>query len=702
MRHRRIARLFAFGAPALLLALVVWPSPADAEPGVSDRLHKKRAAAKIDSLVEAALREGGMKANGIADDATFARRTYLALVGRIPTAQEARAFQKSTSSDKYLDLVDDLLASKGHESHMYNWWADLLRARGRLPRRISGEPYIHWIKDSIAKNKPYDAMVREMLAAKGPVHERGNGATGYLMRDRNMPEDNMSNTIRLFLGSRVECAQCHNHPFDKWTQKQYFQMVAFTGGISYQQNPRQNPKIRSLGQEANKRWGRNGSRALRRTLEPSFTGIFGSGTGAARLPSDYQYDDAKPDEWVTAEPMFNPHVSVSIRLPNESRIRKRMKKNPKRMERALRRLRPGEVDSRGTFADWVTSASNDRFSKVIANRLWKKMFGRGLIEPVDDIKDRTAAVAPELMENVRALMVELDFDVREFQRVLLYSRLWRRQAVSPADTPGSLADLRGPVLRRMTAEQVWDSLLTLVVEDLDETIQDPLGPRADAVYTRFDTMAKATDEEILEQTERLVLRYTNPDEYRKQQRAERSKRQDDMRQKRRDNRDLFRALKRAQRDGNREKESEILKQLQDLGVVPPGFRAGRALRDLQRAADLQSPSPDGHLLRELGQSERELIEASHTEPTVPQVLALLNSFLEQRLLTNRNAVLSRSLAKQRGAKNIVREAFTAVLGRAPTSQERAEWTREVGSDGAKATQDLVWTLVNSHEFLFIQ
>ena len=192
------------------------------------------------------------------------------------------------------------------------------------------------------------------------------------------------------------------------------------------------------------------------------------------------------------------------------------------MKRALSRMRPGEIDSRGTFADWLTASSNDRFSKVIANRLWKKTFGRGLIEPVDDIKDRTLANAPDLMEHIRALMVELDYDLREFQRALLYSRLWRRSAVSPADTPGSLADLRGPVLRRMSAEQVWDSLLTLVVEDLDATIQDPLGPRVNAIYERYDKMADASDEEILAQTEKLVLRYTNPDEFRKQQRAERS------------------------------------------------------------------------------------------------------------------------------------------------------------------------------------
>jgi len=547
-------------------------------------------------------------------------------------------------------------------------------------------------------------MVKELLTASGPLHQRGNGATGYMMRDRNMPEDNMSNTIRLFLGSRVECAQCHNHPFDKWTQKQYFEMVAFTGGIRYARNGRNDPRARELAKQAQQKWGRNGVRALRRTLEPTYIGIYGSGNGMSRLPKDYQYEDGKPLEWTVAHPLFDPPVYINVNMPDEAELRRRIRgrNKEKKIQRMLKRIRPKESDTRLAFAEWITASTNPRFPKVIANRMWKRAFGRGLIEPIDDIKDDTVAASPELMEHLSRLMVSLDFDVREFQRVLFNTRLWRRQAVAPADEPGSIADLRGPILRRMTAEQAWDSLLTLVVEDFDSRIQPPLGPRAERVYANYEKLAGATDAEIIEQAGKLALRYTNPEQFRQQQRAERNKRNAEKRRLRNQARPLYRQLKLARRANDQDRIQEISAKLRAMGLQPPGSRAGRAVNDLARASDLPSPAPDGHLVRELGQSQRELIEASHTDPTVPQVLALLNAFLEQKLLTNADAALMRSLDAARGPRGKVKTAFINVLGRAPSSSERGMWEREVSRGGTEAVRDLVWTLVNTHEFLFIQ
>jgi len=659
----------------------------------------KRMAARIDDLVEDALAKQGLKPNPLAAQETVARRTYLAVAGRIPTADELTEHVRSSSSEKLYRLVDSLLDSPAYVSHNFNWWADLLRTRGRLAQRTSGEPYMHWLKESLAKNKPYDDMVRELLTAEGPAHERGNGATGYYMRDRNMPEDNMSNTIRVFLGSRVECAQCHNHPFDKWTQKQYFEMVAFTGGIQYQKNARNDERARRLLSQARDKWGRNGQRALFRTLQPTYMGIYGNGTGASRLPKDYQYDDGSPNDLVAAAPLFDPPVFLDVRLPEPG-------SSDRRRSRRNRAARLPEVDSRAHFASWLTSKRNDRFATVIANRMWKKLFGRGLIEPVDDIKDDTVAASPELMEHLRDLVVELDFDVKAFQRVLLYTKTWRREACVPSEGPGSAADLRGPALRRMTAEQAWDSLLTLVVKDVDATLQPPLSRRAEFVYRQYETLAGATDEEILERTGELVLRYTNPEEFRRQQRAQRMRQNDVRRKMQQEARSLYRAYNRARRKNDEAEMERLAEEIREKGLPVPGEgrapRGGRGVRDLQRASDLPSPAPDGHLLRELGQSERELICESHTDPTVPQVLALLNSFLEQKVLGNKSAALMRDLGKARGGKAKLDAAFLAVLGRLPTPAERRDWQGDLHRGGDQEVKDLVWTLVNSHEFLFIQ
>jgi len=666
MNLRRLASI----APPLLL--VVAAMVAQAGEAARSRVPAQKAAARVDALLEAALAEHKLKANPACDDETFARRTYLAVLGRIPTTAELASFVEAKGADKGLALVDDLLGARGHESHLFNWWADLLRVKSRLPQQISGEPYAHWLKESLAANKPYDEMVRELLAAEGPVHQRDNGATGYLMRDRNMPEDNMSNTIRLFLGSRVECAQCHNHPFDSWKQKQYFEMVAFTGGIQYERRPREDPRAIPLMRAAQERWGQNGVRALFRTLQPSFTGIYGSGTGAVQLPADYQYDDAKPRSWVTAHAMFAPSLALDVNSPGPERERPRARRNPQRQRR--NGPQAAEIDSRETFAAWVTAPENERFSTVIANRVWKRLFGRGLIEPVDDLKEDTLSTAPELLTHLAALVRELDYDLREFERTLLYTRHWHREACLPAEVPGDAADLRGPLMRRMTAEQAWDSLLTLVVPDLDSTLAPPKSPRAELVYREHETLAGATDEQILERTGLMVLRYTDPA-----------------------------AARREQQRLREERRNEMIREMASAGPEErQRLRAGRALRDLQRASDLPSPAPPGHLLLEFGQSERDLIDASHADATVPQVLALLNDFLEQRLLNNRSAVLAKELEATRDVRGKVRTAFLAVLGRAPTAPETALWEPDIGRSGARALQDLVWTLVNSHEFLFVR
>jgi hypothetical protein len=661
-------RRLAWGIPLLLVLGAV---AVDAKPGgaTRDRLAVKRAAARIDALVEKALKQHNQQPAGIADEPLFARRTYLALAGRIPTAAEARAYLNAGSSEKHYHLVDELLASRAHVSHEFNWWADLLRVKGRLTNRVSGEPYAHWLKQSLTDNKPYDEMVKEMLTATGPVHRRDNGATGYLMRDRNMPEDNMSNTIRLFLGSRVECAQCHNHPFDKWTQKQYFEMVAFTGGIRYQQRPQNDSKYRDVAQQAFEKWGRNGRRAMFRTLQPLAMGIYGSGAGAVRLPKDYQYDDAKPLEWVEAHPIFAPAVRLDPQVPDEDELRRKLK-GKRGAERRIRRI--------------------------------MKRNNLPAIEPVDDIKDDTKPVAPELMAELSRLMVELDYDMREFQRVLYYTRLWRRKAIVSADVPGNVADLRGPALRRMTAEQAWDSLLTLVTPDLDQRLEDPKSGRAERIYKEYDKLANASEAELLERVGVVVLRYTDRDAFRRKQREMRQKQQADQRAKRQKARPLYREYGRARKAGDIDKMSEIADKLEKLGLPVPGQRAGRAIRDMVRASDLPAPAPAGHLVRELGQSERDLIESSHADPTVPQILALLNAFIEQRVLTNPRAAVMRQIEAAPSAKSQVRAAFMAVLNRPPNATERAMWERDLARGGIQQTQDLVWTLVNTHEFLFIQ
>ena len=185
----------------------------------------------IDSIIDAKLRSYNQRPNKITSDETFLRRTYLKIIGRIPTYSESVAFLTDRDrSSKRTRLVDSLLLTEGYVSHWFHFWADILRAKDNLGNRMSGVPFVDYIREFIAMNRPYDEWIKEMLSSSGPYWEKGNGGVGYFLRDQGMQLDNMSNTVRIFLGTSLECAQCHDHPFDRWTQKQFYEMAAYTEG----------------------------------------------------------------------------------------------------------------------------------------------------------------------------------------------------------------------------------------------------------------------------------------------------------------------------------------------------------------------------------------------------------------------------------------------------------------------------------------
>ncbi|HLQ45192.1 MAG TPA: DUF1549 domain-containing protein, partial [Planctomycetaceae bacterium] len=193
-----------------------------------------RSAAKIDALAEAGLKKAGQKPNEIATDEHFVRRAYLDITGTIPTSKQADTFLRNKAESGRVVLIDSLLNRPGYASQMYNWMADILRLVDRSDNNNYLRPYSDWVKECVQDNEPWDSMVHDMLTAEGRVWEEP--AVGFVLRDPGMPLDNLNNAVRIFLGTRIGCAQCHDHPFDRWTQKEFYSMAAFTAGIEYRPN----------------------------------------------------------------------------------------------------------------------------------------------------------------------------------------------------------------------------------------------------------------------------------------------------------------------------------------------------------------------------------------------------------------------------------------------------------------------------------
>ncbi len=729
--------------------------------------------AKIDQLVAKQLTEQELNPNAMTTDEVFVRRIHLDLIGRIPTRKETRDFLASEDPIKRAKLINSLIGSNGYVSHQYNFWADLLRARtqiaGNGQSTESGYNYERWIKSAIRHNKPYNEMVYELVTASGASWE--NPAVGYYLRDYGMPLDNLAMTTQTFLGTQVVCAQCHDHPFEEWTQMDYYHLSAFTYGmVSTNGIELQNDAIKELTKKKGKlnpEFSRDLRRAYSNILFPvRFNNVF-ERERALRLPHDYQYEDARPKSVVSPATLMGNEAVMSPSTPL--------------------------IDS---FGEWLVSKENPRFTKVIANRMWKKAMGVGLIEPVDDIKQHTKPSNPELMAYLEQLMVDLDYDLQKFQRILYNTRTYQREVSLEEPTPGKPYYFAGPILRRMTAEQIWDSLVTLAVNRPDEPdarrelrmdesiakvklvaealydqtpkeflrnglaikkVQDQL---AEEILASQEKVAKAREDgdpeltrEALREVNEVRRRLTNSIEeivYREGLESKMNEWLSDEGKPARsievasagtgddeflnqlaltldlEQRSFTEGMKEITGKGSNGLVNKVVAamfedqrrevaahykrieyhQRESWEVETPaevksfkGFQI--AERRLQRASELNSPAPAGHFLREFGQSDRELIDNSSDQASITQALAMLNG-PALSAITNRYSVLGRAIAGQ-SLNQKLDTIYMAMLSRIPTDQERKIFKQAWASDPESGTTNgIVWTMLNTRQFLFIQ
>jgi hypothetical protein len=308
-----------------------------------------------------------------------------------------------------------------------------------------------------------------------------------------------------------------------------------------------------------------------------------------------------------------------------------------------------DKDGRTRFAHWLTSRDNRQFARTIANRLWKTLMGVGIVEPIDDFSDAHPASHPELLEHLTDEVLRLDFDLREFIRIVVSTTAWQRQAVPFDPTAGETFAFTAPALRRMTAEQVWDSVVTLVARDIwgyqRPTYEEYAKYRVDIFSDPVDVAAV-----------RKVF-----DTYRENYEISRQ-------------------------DGPQ-------KNLQPFRWASYSY---------VRASELPTPVALDHPLRAFGQSERETIDGGRTTATISQVLTLLNGQFPAVALENGTALQAAIVS--RPPKDWVDAIFVSVLTRRPDKEERAIAEAEIasGKTPLAGIANVVAALLNTREFLFIQ
>ncbi|HEY2589650.1 MAG TPA: DUF1549 and DUF1553 domain-containing protein [Tepidisphaeraceae bacterium] len=363
----------------------------------------------VDQLVDAKLKKLRIVPSPLCSDEAFLRRAYADVIGLLPTREEHDRFMASTEPDKRERLVDELLGRKEFVELWVMKFAELLKIRSdnQQVSTKSALLYYNWLEDKLSHNVPMDQIVQELLDSTGGTFK--SPGTNYFQIERD-PLKLAEDTAQVFMGMRIQCAQCHNHPFDRWTMNDYYGFAAFFSQIGRKQ-----------------------------AEDPREIIVFNSGGGEVANPVTHK----------VAQPTY---------------------------------LGGGEADTKGNdrravLAKWLASPSNPYFAKNLANIVWDHFLGKGIVEPVDDVRISNPPVNPELLDALGAKFQQYHYDFKHLVRDICTSRVYQTATETNTSNEGDDRNFSHAAIRRMKAEVLLDMLSE--VTGVPEKFRGlPLGSRA--------------------------------------------------------------------------------------------------------------------------------------------------------------------------------------------------------------------------------
>jgi hypothetical protein len=387
----------------------------------------------IDKLVHAKLKKLRIAPSDLCDDAAFVRRATIDITGRMPTTEEVKKFMDEPSAGKRDQLIDELLERKEFAELWVMRWAELLQIRSRNDQFSpkSARVYYEWLQEQLSKNVPINRIVQDLITASGSTFK--NPAANYYQVQTDTLKT-AENAAQVFMGMRIQCAQCHNHPFDRWTMNDYYSFAAFFPQVGRKQgeDPREN------------------------IVYDKTDGDVKHPVGGRVMPPKFLGGDA-------------PEIRDQTR--------------------------------REVLAKWLASPDNPWFARNLGNIIWAHFMGKGIIEPVDDVRISNPAVNPELLEALGAKFTEYNYDFKKLVRDICTSRTY--QLSTRANESNALDDrnFARASIRRIRAEVLLDCI-SQVTETKDKFPGLPRGSRAveiaDGAYNSFflTTFGRATRETV--------------------------------------------------------------------------------------------------------------------------------------------------------------------------------------------------------------
>jgi len=348
----------------------------------------------IDDLVWKKLAKLGLKPSEGITDAKFMRRVHLDLIGRLPTPGEARKFLANTDPDRRSKLVDALLQRREYADHWAHKWADLLRPNPYHVGIKATLNYDNWIRQAFRRNQPYDKFVSELVTARGSTFH--NGAV-TMFRDRRAPEEITTLVSQLFLGVRLECARCHHHPFEKWGQEDFYSFAAYFARIG--------------------RKGRGISAPISGSEEIIMTGTKG------------EVSHPLTGEVLPPKPLTGPPPVI----------------------------KDGQ-DRRQALAQWMTAPENPFFATVQVNRVWADLMGRGIVDPVDDLRATNPPVNGPLLDALAAYLREQNYDLKKLLKLIATSHVYALSSIPNETNSADTLNYSRHYRSRLRGETLYDAV----------------------------------------------------------------------------------------------------------------------------------------------------------------------------------------------------------------------------------------------------
>jgi hypothetical protein len=550
---------------------------------------------ELDSVLKSYYVKNSVKGSAkIADDYTWIKRVYLDLGGRIPTYGEIVSFINDKDPEKKKKVVDKILSSEDYVNNYYNFWADIFRIR---PERLSDDvgllksyPYIDYVKSFIREDKSYKDFIYSLLSASGRYSD--NGATGYMIRDNGMPLDNLATSLQLFIGKDIACAQCHDDPFQDYTQMNFYQMASLFNSLDNRERRKDYgdiiKRIDSEIKEITKKDRIDNN--VRQLIAANLFNLKDDDKKELKLPHDYKYSDAKPFGVV----------------------------EPKTLDGSLKGVKENR---REEASKWIVE-HND-FPNAISNRIWKEIVGQSLIIPETnfEIKDYPEG---EILQYLGNYLKNSNYSIKRLLRLIATSDFYNREAYIGSSENYHHQSI---LVKRMSAYQIWDSILTLVIPDVNYS-RVSFSKYSDLIEIDWKVIS---GKELLDRMEKI-------------------------------------------RGYDREINQNFLKY-KNIDLVRSSYLMNRN-------------SFVGQFLKEYGSSDRVLIDSSNDKGSITQILTIMNSSIVE-LLMDKKSQIYQNFTKNQQKDSI----FLSILSRPSKVGEKEILIKT-------KTDDLVWALINSREFLF--